>query len=312
MGDINFDSARKSHLPFATVILAFMNIAIMAVLFYRFNTIEPDPQSLVDVGGNIRSLTLRGQYWRLISSAFLHANIEHILLNTISLFYVGIALEKLIGSINIFCIYLITAVSGGLLSLVYRENIVCVGASGAIYGLFGATITYIISIYKREDLGFAEVFSFMKSSFVCLAINLGYSILPGIDMAGHIGGLLGGFLLGFMIGIPINGAFVGSAIVGAILLFSWFEGADTLKMTEKELSVEVGSFMKEKVEESLEQSLGTEVDVNIQDIIIVHDEGDKYRGFVKLEYKYGGTSEVLIRSLRVEYDGNQFSYEILD
>jgi peptidyl-tRNA hydrolase len=83
-------------------------------------------------------------------------------------------------------------------------------------------------------------------------------------------------------------------------------------MTEKELSVEVGSFMKEKVEESLEQSLGTEVDVNIHDIIIVHDEGDKYRGFVKLEYKYGGTSEVLIRSLRVEYDGNQFSYEILD
>ena len=52
MGDINFDSVRKSHLPFATVILAFMNIAIMAVLFYRFNTIEPDPQSLVDVGGS--------------------------------------------------------------------------------------------------------------------------------------------------------------------------------------------------------------------------------------------------------------------
>ena len=146
MGDINFDSARNSHLPFATVILAFMNIAIMAVLFYRFNTIEPDPQSLVDVGGNIRSLTLRGQYWRLISSAFLHANIEHILLNTISLFYVGIALEKLIGSINIFCIYLITAVTGGLLSLAYHDNVVCVGASGAIFGLFGASITYIISI----------------------------------------------------------------------------------------------------------------------------------------------------------------------
>ena len=312
MNDINSNSVRKIHLPCATVILAFLNIAIMAVLLYRFNTIEPTPQSLVDVGGNIRSLTLRGQYWRLISSAFLHADIEHILLNTVSLFYIGIALEKFIGGINIFCVYLITAVSGGLLSLAYHDNIVCVGASGAIYGLFGASVTYILSVYRRNGFEIAEVFSFMKSSLVCLVANLAYSLQPGIDMAGHIGGLLGGLLLGFIIGIPINGAFVGSVIVGAILLFSWFEGADALKMTEKELSVEIGNFMKEKVEESLEQSLGKEVDVNIQDIIIVHDEGDKYRGFVKLECKYGGTKEVLIRSLRVEYDGTQYSYEFLE
>jgi rhomboid protease GluP len=307
---MDIENSKGTHWPIATVSLGVLNIAVMVFVICKFNTIEPDPQTLVSVGGNIRSLTFGGQFWRLIISAFLHVDIQHILFNVISLFSIGIALERLIGSVNIFCVYLLTAVSGGLLSLVFHDNIVCVGASGAVFGLLGATITYLISAYEREGIDPVSVISFMKSGLICLGINFVYSLLPEVDMAGHIGGLVGGLILGFIIGIPVNGAFVGAFVVGVLLLQSWRSGVEPERLTERELSIEVGNFMKENFEKSLKQSGGSDVEVIVEDMILVHDEGDKYHGFVQLEIRYDGKKENLIRGLKVDYDGTQFSYEL--
>jgi hypothetical protein len=219
-------------------------------------------------------------------------------------------LERLIGSVNIFCVYLLTAVSGGLLSLVFHDNTVCVGASGAVFGLLGATITYLISAYEREGIDPVSVISFMKSGLICLGINFVYSLLPEVDMAGHIGGLVGGLILGFIIGIPVNGAFVGAFVAGVLLLQSWRSGVEPERLTERELSIEVGNFMKENFEKSLKQSGGSDVEVIVEDMILVHDEGDKYHGFVQLEIRYDGKKENLIRGLKVDYDGTQYSYEL--
>ena len=308
--NMSTEISKKAHLPVATVSLGVLNIAVMVTVICKFNTMEPDPQTLVSIGGNVKSLTLGGQFWRLITSAFLHADLQHILFNVISLFSIGVTLERLIGSVNILCIYLLTAVSGGLLSLVFHDNIVCVGASGAVFGLLGATISYLISAYEREGLDPVEVMSFMKSGLICLGINFVYSLLPDIDMAGHIGGLVGGLILGFMIGIPVNGAFVGAFAVGVLLLQSLHHKVEPERLTEKELSVEIGNFMKENFEKSITQAGGTDVEVIVEDIILVRDDGDKYHGFVKLEFKYDGKKENLIRRLKVVYDGTQFSYEL--
>ena len=303
-------NSKKLHWPIATVCLGVLNIAVMVFMICKFNTIELDPQTLVNVGGNIRSLTFGGQFWRLITSAFLHANIQHILFNVINLFSIGIAAERLIGSINIFCVYLLTAVSGGLLSLVFHNNIVCVGASGAVFGLLGATITYLISTYKREGINPVSVISFMQLGLIFLGINFVFSWLPEVDMASHIGGLVGGLILGFIIGIPINGAFVSAFVAVILMLQSWCFGVEPKMLTEQELSIEVGNFMKENIEKSIRENGGNEVEVIVEDMILVHDTGDKYHGFVQLEIKYDGKNENLIRGLKVDYDGKQFSYEL--
>lgn len=200
--------------------------------------------------------------------------------------------------------------SGGLLSLVFHDNIVCVGASGAVFGLLGATITYLISAYEREGIDPVSVMRFMKSGLVCLGINFVYSLFPGIDMAGHIGGLVGGLILGFVIGIPVNGAFVAAFVAGVLLLQSYRSGVEPERLTEKELSIEVGKFMKENFEKSMREAGGNEVEVIVEDMVLVHDEGDKYHGFVQLELRYDGEKESLIRGLKVDYDGTQFGYEL--
>jgi hypothetical protein len=95
-----------------------------------------------------------------------------------------------------------------------------------------------------------------------------------------------------------------------LLLQSWRSGVEPERLTERELSIEVGNFMKENFEKSLKQSGGSDVEVIVEDMILVHDEGDKYHGFVQLEIRYDGKKENLIRGLKVDYDGTQFSYEL--
>ena len=104
--------------------------------------------------------------------------------------------------------------------------------------------------------------------------------------------------------------FDGGCVAGILLLQSLLHKVEPERLTERELSVEVGNFMKENFEKSIKQAGGTDVEVIVEDIILMHDDGDEYHGFVKLEFKYDGKKEKLIRRLKVDYDGTQFSYEL--
>jgi membrane associated rhomboid family serine protease len=122
------------------------------------------------------------EYWRLVSSAFLHANVMHVTLNMLVLFVLGLSLEPMIGSLRFIVVYL-TALLGGSFAALVVTNGWVVGASGAIFGLMGALAVYL---YAR---GVNVIRSGLVPVIVLALLN---SFAPHISVGAHVGGLLAG------------------------------------------------------------------------------------------------------------------------
>lgn len=127
-----------------------------------------------------------GEWWRLVTGAFLHANLIHVLFNMLMLWWFGQALEALLGPVRFLGVYLVSALAGsaGALLLVAPEART-VGASGAVFGILGAGL-----VLERRN-----VMVFGGSAFAVVAFNLVFTLLiAGISIGGHLGGLVGGIL----------------------------------------------------------------------------------------------------------------------
>lgn len=142
------------------------------------------------------SIRILSEYYRLLTGAFLHGSLMHLLLNCYSLFVIGSQVESFLGKGKMLVIYLFSALCGSLLSITFSGRYASVGASGALFGLMGAILYF--GYHYRVYLG-----NVMKSQIIPLIlINLGYGFLvSGIDNAAHIGGLIGGCLMTIALGI---------------------------------------------------------------------------------------------------------------
>lgn len=159
-------------------------------------------------GTNIGPLTLSGEYWRLLTAGFLHANIFHIGVNMWCLWSLGRLSERLFGKWQTFFIYMLTGAGGALLSIAHTPDHAELGASGAVFGIVGAVMAGV----KFGDLDISAgekraVFS-SAATFAVLNFVLGFSDIGG-GILGHVDNMchLGGFVTGLLIGLPL-GAFV--------------------------------------------------------------------------------------------------------
>jgi membrane associated rhomboid family serine protease len=137
-----------------------------------------------------------GEWWRLLSSIFLHAGLIHLALNSYVLWIFGVEIERQIGRLFTLTVFLVTGVFAGATSFAFAPGfIVGVGASGAIFGLVGAFIAYN---YLRRHHVMAQ--ARLRGALSMLLINLviGFSI-PGIDWRAHVGGLVAGLVAGFAV-----------------------------------------------------------------------------------------------------------------
>lgn len=147
-----------------------------------------DTVLLVLMGAKYNPLIRAGQYWRFLTSALLHANLAHIAMNMVSLYLWGPTIETLYGKWKMLVIYIVSAIMGTAVSY-FLSSYVSVGASGAIFGLFGT----LISIRIDAPDFFKKVFG--KQVAILIGVNILNGILNrGIDNFGHIGGFLGGLL----------------------------------------------------------------------------------------------------------------------
>ena len=135
------------------------------------------------------------QTLRLLSGAFLHANIFHLLFNMYALYIIGTQLENYIGKWKFIIVYLLSAISGSLLSCIFGD-VVSVGASGAIFGLLGALLYF--GYHYRLYLG--SVLRNQIIPLIILNLMLGF-VISGIDNAAHVGGLIAGYLTMMALGI---------------------------------------------------------------------------------------------------------------
>ena len=127
-----------------------------------------------------------GEWYRLITAGFLHAGLTHLLFNSMALYTLGTPFEMIYGRIRYSLLLLVSLISGSLASITFNaENQPSVGASGAIFGLFGALLV------TRKALG-----ADLRSTLTLLGINAVIAIVvPGIDWRAHLGGLAGGALV---------------------------------------------------------------------------------------------------------------------
>jgi membrane associated rhomboid family serine protease len=131
------------------------------------------------------------EYWRLVTGPFLHDGLLHIGINMLSLYFVGSALEPAIGSRNFVIVYLTSLLAGSFGALLFQPAYPSIGASGAIFGIFGALI--VVARYRgipfwQSGLGFV------------LVLNIVFSLsVRGISIGAHLGGLVGGLIAGWLI-----------------------------------------------------------------------------------------------------------------
>ncbi len=142
-----------------------------------------------------------GEYWRLLTVTLVHGNLLHLLFNMYALFIVGPLVEQLYGSLRMVLFYVLTAAAGSVASFVFGSDVPSVGASGAVFGLFGVVVAAGAAHNPIVDRRSRMLITNLAPLIV---INLAFGFLfPGIDNAAHIGGLLAGFWLGYLF-VPEN------------------------------------------------------------------------------------------------------------
>lgn len=196
--EVPHDLRLKLPTPWVTLVLIALNVAAFAYSASQgAGWVVPDPEGLVAAGGNLPALTLNGEPWRLLTAMFLHGGLIHLAMNMICLWPGGRQAEYLFGRKNFLAIYLIAGLLGGIVSAARTTMIVSVGASGAVFGVFGAIFAYLLA--HRDQLEPTVRSKQLKSmgSFMGLNLILGITA-AGIDMAAHVGGFVAGFLIAYV------------------------------------------------------------------------------------------------------------------
>ncbi len=175
----------------------YITYIIMGICFIMFliTGMGNDTGVLIEYGANLDVLVKNGEYYRLLTSMFLHSGLLHLFFNMYALYIIGPQVESFFGKTKYLIIYLLSGISGSLLSVAFNVNTVSVGASGAIFGLFGALLYF--GYNYRGYLG-----NVIKSQILpVVIINLIFGFIStGVDVAGHIGGLIGGIIVSSVLG----------------------------------------------------------------------------------------------------------------
>ncbi|WP_163526363.1 rhomboid family intramembrane serine protease [Halobacillus ihumii] len=180
--------------PLLTYVLLVLNV--LMYLFIEFKGSSTSIVTLIEYGAKYNPAIVNGEWWRILSSMFLHIGTLHLLMNMLALYYLGTAVERIYGTLRFTWIYFMAGIFGGIASFMLNPQ-VAAGASGAIFGLFGALLYFGVH-YKRlflRTMGY--------NLFIVIGINLAFGLLvPQVDNGAHMGGLIGGFIASAICNLP--------------------------------------------------------------------------------------------------------------
>jgi rhomboid protease GluP len=195
---------------FITPTLIALNVVMFVVVAVSARTVlTPAPAAVVRWGGDFGPLTTHGQWWRLLTGAFLHFGLLHLLMNVIILWQIGTLTERLFGHVEFSVVYLLAALGGSVASLLWHPMSVSAGASGAVFGLYGALGAFLLM--QRASMPVRLLATLANGAALFIGLNLVAGLLWNarlelttaptvgqntIDLAAHFGGLATGFLAG--------------------------------------------------------------------------------------------------------------------
>jgi len=190
-GADEYFSALNRITPWATYLLLVINLAAFSLEALWGGTTSST--TLWRMGAESRDPVLAGEFWRLITAAFLHVGPMHLAMNMWALWVLGPFLERVLGITRFLSLYLVAALGGSLCSMLFGGHHLSAGASGALWGLMAAQFALA---FRAGDALPAEACARVRSrGWQPLLINLIYSFTPGISMSAHLGGGVTGGLM---------------------------------------------------------------------------------------------------------------------
>jgi rhomboid protease GluP len=192
----------RLKLPLATPRAAWVLLALNILIYLisgvlSGNLFSPSNAVLFFLGAKVNQLIQAGEYWRLITSMFLHASLIHVGVNCYSLYAIGPQTERFYGTPRFLALYFISGLAGGVASYAFSAS-AGVGASGAIFGLVGGLAAFyyvsrgLLGEISRQQLG-------SLISIIMINLFIGFSSGGLIDNFAHMGGLAGGLLVGWLL-----------------------------------------------------------------------------------------------------------------
>ena len=309
---------KAAHVP-VTLLLIAANLLVFGLmlsngagLWHAQNSIQ------LAWGANFGPATQDGQWWRLGSALFLHFGLIHLAMNLWALWDGGQLVERMFGHLRFIIIYLASGLCGNLLSLVIQGNeAVSGGASGAIFGVYGALLVFVWRERQQLNPGEFRWLFWGGLGFSAVSITLGL-IIPGIDNSAHIGGLIAGCLLGMLFGRALTTSspwrwqdriFSGSLLAGGIIYlaihipppaYRWSDELAARQEISQFLSEEVGIQTKwqDIIRQDRERSLSLDQLATRVESEITEYYDDSLEQLSQLQISPAAPSAATIESLR--------------
>ena len=214
----------KKYPVTSSLLLLTTGVFLSMLLVRGFN--YESVQTVYDFGGVLGAEIQvdPSQSWRLLAAMFVHIGLQHFVLNMVTLYFLGRIAEDLFGSKAFLVLYILSGLMGNLFVMTFSPEVVAAGASTALFGIFGA-------IASLRFIARSPYIQYLSQSYTSLIlVNILFSFMPGISLAGHLGGLVGGGILAFV--FPVYGERdsvkktwrLGALllyIAGATLLYAW-------------------------------------------------------------------------------------------
>jgi rhomboid protease GluP len=195
---------RRTPRVWATPVLVAANVIVfVAMVVAGVGLVSPSIEGLIRWGANYAPRTTSGQGWRLLSNVFVHIGIVHVAMNMIGLWQIGFLVERLLGNRGFLAVYFFSGVCGSLASVLWNPYVVSAGASGAVFGVYGALLAFLLR--HRGSIPAAVLQPLMRSALIFVGLNVAYGFqAKGIDMAAHVGGFLAGFAATLVVGQSVS------------------------------------------------------------------------------------------------------------
>lgn len=195
MKNINFPRFFRRNQPVITY--AFFGIQIIIFILMSIDGGTTNIYNLIRYGANFAPAIVSGQWWRFVTPIFIHIGFTHILMNSITLYYLGTQMEWIYGSLRFFILYILGGIMGNAMSFAF-SSAVSAGASTSLFGLFAAAV--VLGRLYPYNPGLRNM---AQGFLILIIINFFTGFLSaGIDNWGHIGGVIGGALAAYFLSVP--------------------------------------------------------------------------------------------------------------
>lgn len=188
---------------YVSLALLAVNILVFVAMTVSGVGLTPTNAGLLRWGADFGPRSTNGEWWRLLTSTFVHIGFLHIAFNMFALFQIGPLMERMLGNVSFAVVYFVCGLGGSIASLTIHPYSISAGASGAIFGLYGALIGFLTM--RPKEIPEEVLAGLLKGALSVVGYNVIWGLFnTNIDMAGHVGGLLCGYACGVAMSLPIT------------------------------------------------------------------------------------------------------------